>query len=289
MDIFLTSVWGTARSVDLAVEAERAGVRTVWLAEHHGSSYGLCDDALALAVRILKQTSRLCVGTAAIPFWRWTPAALANRVLTLASRWRLGAVDGVALNGQVAMDRVAGPGGVTGPGGGIAAVGGREALDGGAGPGGRLTVGVARGSWPEARVGGCSQERYEAGFAPWLKELADLLRGGPPMVVAASSRETVELAGSLGLPLLIGVENDDEMVAEKLRSWGPGGDHVRLVLPSIVDRDWMVQWQGRKLAEPAAYVDRIMSIRPSGSVRTGVMVEAAGQFRAALRAVRTER
>jgi alkanesulfonate monooxygenase SsuD/methylene tetrahydromethanopterin reductase-like flavin-dependent oxidoreductase (luciferase family) len=64
-DIFLTSRYGPARSIDLARVAQRAGLGGVWLAEHYFIEYGRCPSATVLAGAILAATSSLTVGTAA--------------------------------------------------------------------------------------------------------------------------------------------------------------------------------------------------------------------------------
>ncbi len=220
MEVFLTSVWGTRRSAEIAIEAERLGFTGVWLAEHHGTEYGRCEDAVELALSIVERTSHLKVGTAAVPFWRSAPSSLAARVAGCP----------------------------------------------------RLTLGVARGSKAEAQ---CRPEVYEHGFGPWLTELASLVDG---VKVAASSTPTITLAASLGLPLLLGVENDDAAVASKLAVWGTGGDHVRVVLPSNVDWAWMLSWQGLKLPDPGPYVRHLRGITTTSLVRRqAVMLEAVGQ------------
>ena len=59
----MTEAEALAGAVDNAVAAEQAGLDSVWLAEHHFISYGVCPSAVALASNVLGRTSRITVGT----------------------------------------------------------------------------------------------------------------------------------------------------------------------------------------------------------------------------------
>src|SRR4051794_38574088 len=50
------------RAVSAAVEAERAGLDSVGLAEHHFVPYGVCPSATTLAALLLGRTRRIRVG-----------------------------------------------------------------------------------------------------------------------------------------------------------------------------------------------------------------------------------
>src|SRR5205823_5437868 len=55
-----------SRGVDVAQAAEALGFRSVWLAEHHFSTYGYLSRPVQLATYIAAKTTRLRVGTAVI-------------------------------------------------------------------------------------------------------------------------------------------------------------------------------------------------------------------------------
>ena len=176
-------------TVQAAVAAERAGFDDVWLAEHHFMSYGICPSAVTLAGYVLGQTGRVDVGTAVSVLSAWHPVALAEQAALL--------------------DQVSG---------------------------GRFRLGVGRGGpWLELEVFGTGLDRYERGFAEGLDVLLATLsrdrvsaageffrfrevpvvprprtRPHPPVVVAATSPGTAELAAARGLPVLLGLHADDE-------------------------------------------------------------------------------
>ena len=152
-------------------------------------SYGICPSAVTLAGYVLGQTQRMDVGTAVSVLSAWHPVALAEQAALL--------------------DQVSG---------------------------GRFRLGVGRGGpWLELEVFGTGLERYERGFAEGLDLLLAALsrdwvgaageffrfrevpvvprprtRPHPPVVVAATSPATAELAAARGLPVLLGLHADDE-------------------------------------------------------------------------------
>ncbi|MFC7326923.1 LLM class flavin-dependent oxidoreductase [Marinactinospora rubrisoli] len=168
-----------------AVAAERAGFDDVWLAEHHFMSYGVCPSAVTMAGFVLGRTERIGVGTATSVLSTQHPVALAEQANLL--------------------DQLSG---------------------------GRFRLGVGRGGpWVDLEVFGTGLERYERGFPESLEVLLAALRGGrmradgatfgfreveivpgprtrphPPVVVAATSDSTLELAARLGLPMLLGMD-----------------------------------------------------------------------------------
>jgi alkanesulfonate monooxygenase SsuD/methylene tetrahydromethanopterin reductase-like flavin-dependent oxidoreductase (luciferase family) len=172
-----------AATVEAAVAAERAGFDDVWLAEHHFMSYGICPSAVTLAAYVLGGTRRVAVGTAVSVLSTAHPVALAEQA---------------ALLDQVSA--------------------------------GRFRLGVGRGGpWRELEVFGTGLARYESGFAEGLDLLLaaltrervaageffsfgqvpmvprPLTRPHPPVVVAATSAATAELAAARGLPMLMGM------------------------------------------------------------------------------------
>jgi alkanesulfonate monooxygenase SsuD/methylene tetrahydromethanopterin reductase-like flavin-dependent oxidoreductase (luciferase family) len=195
MDLFLlagqfpgTDHTATLRHlVGYARAAEAAGFDGVWLAEHHFISYGVCPSAVALAGFLLGHTTRLRVGTAAAILSNRHPVALAEEAALL---------DAVS--------------------------------------GGRFDLGVARGGpWVDLEVFGTGLHRHTTGFPESLDLLLHALSGrdrltagGPifrfrevtivprpprplPVWVAATSPSTVDTAARRGLPLLLGMHDDD--------------------------------------------------------------------------------
>ncbi|MFY1637288.1 LLM class flavin-dependent oxidoreductase [Solwaraspora sp. WMMB335] len=194
VDLFLLAAHGIPATVDYARAAEAAGFGGVWLAEHHFISYGRCPSATTLAGYLLGATSRLAVGTAAATLSTRHPVALAEEAILLD-----------------------------------------------AASGGRFRLGVARGGpWVDLEVFGTGLRRYRHGFAEsldllrrWLSGAATVDADGEffsfrpvpvvprpaghvPVWVAATSPPTVALAASRGLPLLLGVQDDDAAKAVTL-------------------------------------------------------------------------
>jgi alkanesulfonate monooxygenase SsuD/methylene tetrahydromethanopterin reductase-like flavin-dependent oxidoreductase (luciferase family) len=183
-------------AVDYAVAGERAGFDGVWIAEHHFGEYGVCPSAVAMAAHLLGRTTRLRVGTAAAIVPNRHPVALAEEAALL---------DAVS--------------------------------------GGRFDLGVARGGpWVDLEVFGTGLDRYgREGFTAALDLLLAALSGAGtvsgdgnrfpfrdvamvpapphrlPVWVAATAAPTVELAAERGLPLLLGMHDDDAAKAAMLR------------------------------------------------------------------------
>jgi alkanesulfonate monooxygenase SsuD/methylene tetrahydromethanopterin reductase-like flavin-dependent oxidoreductase (luciferase family) len=72
-----------ARGVELAQAAETLGFRSVWLAEHHFSTYGYLSRPVQLATYIAGKTTRLRVGTAVIVVPLHHPLVVAEEIATL--------------------------------------------------------------------------------------------------------------------------------------------------------------------------------------------------------------
>ena len=60
-----------ARLVRFAQDAEELGFDSIWIAEHHFSTYGSVPNPLLMATRLAAETSRIRIGTAVLvlPFW----------------------------------------------------------------------------------------------------------------------------------------------------------------------------------------------------------------------------
>ncbi|MDG4765112.1 LLM class flavin-dependent oxidoreductase [Solwaraspora sp. WMMD406] len=187
VDLFLLAAHGLPATVTYARAAEAAGLGGVWLAEHHFIAYGQCPSATTLAGHLLGATDRISVGTAAAVLSNRHPVALAEEAALL---------DAVS--------------------------------------GGRFRLGVARGGpWVDLEVFGTGLPRYQQGFAEaldlvrrWLSGAATVGADGEfftfrdvpvvprptrqvPIWVAATSPATVALAAERGLPLLLGLQDDD--------------------------------------------------------------------------------
>jgi len=262
-------------TVQAAVAAERAGFDEVWLAEHHFMSYGICPSAVTLAAYVLGATRRVDVGTAVSVLSTWHPVALAEQAALL--------------------DQVSG---------------------------GRFRLGVGRGGpWLELEVFGTGLDRYERGFPESLDLLLAALSGRPvaaageffrfrevtvvpgprtrphpPVVVAATTPATAGLAASRGLPMLLGLHDDDagkramtDHYAAVAARHGvpPTGGHVAAVVAQVADtragarqllRTCLPRWLGPGLAgyvpvdgrrhgvrDPDGYVELLCRIHPVGT------------------------
>ncbi|MFJ6213050.1 LLM class flavin-dependent oxidoreductase [Streptomyces sp. NPDC092296] len=71
------------RTVSAALAAERVGLDSVWLAEHHFVPYGVCPDAATLAALLLGRTRRIGIGTAVSVLSTAHPVALGERAALL--------------------------------------------------------------------------------------------------------------------------------------------------------------------------------------------------------------
>jgi alkanesulfonate monooxygenase SsuD/methylene tetrahydromethanopterin reductase-like flavin-dependent oxidoreductase (luciferase family) len=264
------------RAVDAVVCAESAGFDEVWIAEHHFMPYGVCPSAVTFAAHALGLTSRIAVGTAVSVLSTTHPVALAEQAALL--------------------DQVSG---------------------------GRFRLGVGRGGpWVDLEVFGAGLARYERGFTESLDLLLTALSQRtvsasgehfafrevpvvpeplsvpyPPVVVACTSRATVELAAARGLPMLLGMHIGDpekaEMVCHYENAATAAGrdpaavEHISAVLAHVAgDREQAVRelraampgWLAAGLAahvpvdgrpgpsrDPVAYTELLCSMHPVGS------------------------
>jgi luciferase family oxidoreductase group 1 len=72
-----------ARAIELAQAAEDLDFRSIWLAEHHFSTYGYVARPVQLATYIAAKTTRLRVGTAVIVVPLHHPLVIAEEIATL--------------------------------------------------------------------------------------------------------------------------------------------------------------------------------------------------------------
>ena len=268
-----------AGAVDSAVAAERAGLDSVWFAEHHFITYGVCPSAVALAANVLGRTSRISVGTGVCMLSNRHPVALAEETALL--------------------DHISA---------------------------GRFELGVGRGGpWVDLEVFGTGLARFEEGFPETLRLLLTALEHGrvattggpdqffhfrpvplvprpvtqprPPVVVAATTPATAEMAAIHGLPLLLGLHATDVEKAELLDRYAKvaadhghdpdGVEHLAAAVCHIADsraeaeaalRAAMPAWirQGiggyvsispahRPARDPEAYVEQLLQIHPVGT------------------------
>ncbi|MFD7448556.1 LLM class flavin-dependent oxidoreductase [Kitasatospora sp. NPDC059827] len=219
------------RTVRATVEAERAGLDSVWLAEHHFVPYGVCPDAATLAALLLGRTRRIGIGTAVSVLSTSHPVALGEQAallhLTSGGRFTLGVGRG---GPWIDLD-------VFGSGVDAFENGFPERLD--------LLLRWLRGSrvgadgpqfsFPEvAVVPRATEPVRRPGLGSWLgldeptgpvrfprqRQDADGLAeerdrtgrpvAGPPVVVACTSPGGVRLAAERGLPMLLGMHSGDE-------------------------------------------------------------------------------
>ena len=72
-----------ARAIEISQAAETLGFRSVWLAEHHFSTYGYLARPAQLATYIAAKTTTLRVGTAVIVVPLHHPLIVAEEIATL--------------------------------------------------------------------------------------------------------------------------------------------------------------------------------------------------------------
>jgi alkanesulfonate monooxygenase SsuD/methylene tetrahydromethanopterin reductase-like flavin-dependent oxidoreductase (luciferase family) len=194
----MTQGGALAAAVEAALVAEQTGLSSVWIAEHHFISYGVCPSAVALAANILGRTRQITVGTAVCMLSNRHPVALAEETALLdhlsGGRFHLG----VGRGGPWVDLEVFGTG--------LARFeqGFEESLD-------LLLAWLERGS---VAIDG------EPGGFFRFREVAVVPRPAtsprPPVAVAATSTGTVELAAARGLPLILGMHAADEKKAAML-------------------------------------------------------------------------
>ncbi|MEJ3652943.1 LLM class flavin-dependent oxidoreductase [Actinomycetes bacterium KLBMP 9759] len=252
-------------TVATAVAAEEAGFDEVWVAEHHFQSYGLCPSAMTMAAHLLGVTERVVVGTAVTVLTTQHPVAVAEQALLLE---------------QVSR--------------------------------GRFRLGVGRGGpWIDLQVFGAPAGAFEVGMEESLDLLLAALAGptvtgrgsrfpfptvpimppprsgsGPPVLVAATSAASVDMAAARGLPLLLGMHMDDTEKAGAIARHGRGG-HVGVGVAFVADTDTeaestlrtaLPRWFGPGLAsyrradgrehrtrDPHDYAEHLIGIHPVGS------------------------
>jgi alkanesulfonate monooxygenase SsuD/methylene tetrahydromethanopterin reductase-like flavin-dependent oxidoreductase (luciferase family) len=249
--------------VDYARTAERAGFTGVWLAEHHFISYGVCPSAVALAAHVLGATHTIEVGTAAAILPLRHPVALAEEAALL---------DSVSS--------------------------------------GRFRLGIARGGpWVDLEVFGSGLSRYSSGFAesldlllcclrePTVEASGEHFRFRPvplvprperpmPVWVAATSTPTVDVAARRGLPLLLGMHDDETAKAAMLAHHGAArlphtSTHLAHVADSRVEAEAVLRsalpgWLARTREytrldgtrpdrDLDAYLEHLLRISPIGS------------------------
>ena len=227
-------------TVAAAVAAEQAGFDDVWVAEHHFMSYGVCPSAITLAGYLLGATRRVAVGTAVSVLSTQHPVALAEQAALL--------------------DQVSG---------------------------GRFRLGVGRGGpWIDLEVFGTGMDRYRHGFAESLDLLIATLtrprlsaagplfhfpevdvvprprtQPRPPIVLAATTATTAELAAQRGLPLLLGMHATDAEKAALIDHYNQTAihqvEHIGAALAYVSDsqhdamatiRTCLPRWLGPGLA-----------------------------------------
>lgn len=268
-----------AGAVDAAVAAEEAGLESVWVAEHHFITYGVCPSAVALAAHLLGRTSQIIVGTAVCMLSNRHPVALAEETALLdqlsAGRFALG----VGRGGPWVDLEVFGTG--------LARFedGFAESLD-------LLLAGLEQGRFAAEDGAG----RFFR-FRPVPLVPRPATRPRPPVVVAATTLATVEAAAARGLPLLLGLHASDDEKRELLAGYAKvaaehGHDpqaveHLAAAVCHIADsraeaeaelRPAMTAWIRRGVGgyvsmsptptpsrDPDAYVEQLLDIHPVGT------------------------
>ena len=266
-----------AGAVDSAVAAEQVGLDSVWFAEHHFISYGVCPSAVTLAANVLGRTSRISVGTAVCMLSNRHPVALAEETAVLdhisRGRFELGLGRG---GPWVDLE-------VFGTGLDRFEDGFAEALQ-------LLLTGLERG-----RVGAPDGRFFRFRPVPLVPRPAS--RPRPPVVVAATTPATAETAATQGLPLLLGLHATDDEKTDLLARYAKvateqGHDpdaveHLAAAVCHLADsraeaeadlRAAMPAWIRRGVGgyicisptappprDPDAYVEHLLQIHPVGT------------------------
>jgi alkanesulfonate monooxygenase SsuD/methylene tetrahydromethanopterin reductase-like flavin-dependent oxidoreductase (luciferase family) len=299
-----------AAAADYALASEDAGLDSVWIAEHHFISYGVCPSATVFAAHLLGRTRRIQVGTAVAILSNRHPVTLAEDTALLdhlsGGRFHLG----VGRGGPWVDLEVFGTG--------LARYeqGLAEALD--------LLL-----RWLASERVAANGEFFA--FREVTVVPRPATRPRPPVTVAATSSATAELAAVRGLPLLLGMHMDDHEKAAMLARYAEvaarhGHDpsdvrhlaavvayvadskqealaHLRAAMPAWLERgvgDYVcIAPAGRPRQDLRAYAERLLSIHPVGTAeecaerlattaeRTGIhrfllMVEGTGDHRRTL-------
>jgi alkanesulfonate monooxygenase SsuD/methylene tetrahydromethanopterin reductase-like flavin-dependent oxidoreductase (luciferase family) len=266
-----------AGALQCGLASEAAGLDSVWIAEHHFIAYGTCPSATTFAANLLGRTQRIQVGTAVSILSTQHPVALAEQTALL--------------------DHLSG---------------------------GRFHLGVGRGGpWVDLEVFATGLDRFEHGFPESLDLLLRCLsqprvagngerfrfrevqvvprprtRPHPPVIVAATTPATVALAAARGLPVLLGMHQDDDGKAALLTHYRQvahahghdpdviGPQHAAAVLVHLADshtaavaelRAAMPAWLAHGLGgyvriapggpprDPLAYTERLLGLHPVGT------------------------
>jgi alkanesulfonate monooxygenase SsuD/methylene tetrahydromethanopterin reductase-like flavin-dependent oxidoreductase (luciferase family) len=207
------------RACEVAITAEEAGFDSVWVAEHHFMSYGVCPSAVTFASYLLGATRSITIGTAISVLSTQHPVALAEQAALLdqlsRGRFQLGVGRGgpwidleVFGTGLERYERDF-----------------AESLD-------VLVQGVRNG-----RVSGAGPafrfRDVEVVPRPWSAS-------GPGIVVACTSPGSRQLAADRGLPMLLGLDLDDAGKAEFIAGYEaaggtPGAGHVGAAVAHVAD------------------------------------------------------
>ncbi|GAA1100522.1 LLM class flavin-dependent oxidoreductase [Nocardiopsis composta] len=209
-------------AVAAARAAEDAGFDSVWFAEHHFMSYGVCPSAITLAAFVLGRTERISVGTAVSVLSTAHPVALAEQAALLdqvsAGRFRLGVGRGqplVDLEVFGTLDRYE--------------QGHADALD--------LLLAAVRGG--RVRADGPVFGFREVEVVPGPRTLPR-----PDVLLAATSEASLGLAAERGLPVLLGMHQRPQEQAAALERYaelreraggGPVGGHVAASVAHVAD------------------------------------------------------
>ena len=268
-----------AGAVDNAVTAEQAGLDSVWFAEHHFITYGVCPSAVALAANVLGRTSRIAVGTGVCMLSNRHPVALAEETALLdhisGGRFELG----IGRGGPWVDLEVFGTG--------LARFeeGFAESL--------HLLLGSLENGRVDAPDGLGRFFRFRG--VPLVPRPAT--RPRPSVVVAATTPATAEAAAARGLPLLLGLHAGDDEKCELLARYAKvaaehGHDvdaveHLAAAVCHIADSraeavndlrvampGWIRQGVGgyvsisptpRPTRDADAYVEQLLDISPVGT------------------------
>ncbi len=249
-------------ALDYGVAAEDAGFDDVFMAEHHFMPYGTCPSALTFAALLAGRTRSIGVGTAVTVLSTAHPVAVAEQAAMLdvltGGRFTLG----VGRGGPWVDLEVFGTG----------------------------MAGLSRRAFAEALDVLCAWGSRDAvsfdGEFHRFRQVPVVPRGGPRMLVACTSPESLRMAADRGLPMLLGMHADDVEKAAMVRIYGAPAPHTSVVVAQVAPsrsqgvsllRQAMPTWLRPGLAahvrydggsapmrDPDDYAEHLTTIHPVG-------------------------
>jgi luciferase family oxidoreductase group 1 len=217
--------------------AEDLGFDSIWIAEHHFSSFGVCSQPLVLAAAIAAQTRRLRIGTGITLVPLHDPIQLAEEIAVL-DQVSGGRID-IGIGRASATLEYRGfdiPYGES-----------RARVDEG--------IAILRGAWTQDpfRYSGQFRRVPEISLTP-----KPLQKPHPPLYFACNSAETVPIAARHGLPMMASMIVRDEQLAERhevYRAEALAAGHAAPDIEARLADTWAIRYVYVSEDERAALAD----------------------------------